>query len=214
MKVYTFSQARQNLAEVLNRAKVEKVTIRRHGGEAFTIVPECRVGSPLDVPGVKSRVSTSDILAAVRESRARPSTPPRPGRKRMAVREGLPRDVDSKGSETGSRKSMVAQLSDSAEFARAWTINDRVAGHYFGRVSLKESPLSLRLFWRHDDDSPRKLIGVFRLNLKKLLAASYVREVADRPGEIILRFQRVGAARIQIATKRSGLALDIGKVPV
>ena len=42
MKVYTFSQARQNLAEVLNRAKVEKVTIRRHGGEAFTIVPERR----------------------------------------------------------------------------------------------------------------------------------------------------------------------------
>jgi len=38
MKVYTYSQARQNLSEVLNRSKGEEVLIRRRGGEVFRIV--------------------------------------------------------------------------------------------------------------------------------------------------------------------------------
>lgn len=71
MKVYTYSQARQNLSEVLNRSKSEKVLIRRRGGEVFAVVPEVTGGSPLDVPGVKTKAKTSDILAAVREVRTR-----------------------------------------------------------------------------------------------------------------------------------------------
>jgi prevent-host-death family protein len=73
MKVYTYSQARQNLAEVLNQAKAEAVLIRRRGGDCFAIVPKAREGSPFDVPGVKTSVTTSDILAAVRESRRKTS---------------------------------------------------------------------------------------------------------------------------------------------
>ena len=71
MKIYTYSQARQNLSEVLNRAKSEKVVIRRRGGEAFAVVPEPVAGSPFDVPGVKTKATTADILAAIRETRAR-----------------------------------------------------------------------------------------------------------------------------------------------
>lgn len=71
MKVYTYSQARQNLAEVLNQSKDEEVIIRRRGGECFVIVPKARTGSPFDVPGVKTTADTVDILAAVRESRSR-----------------------------------------------------------------------------------------------------------------------------------------------
>lgn len=70
MKVYTYSQARQNLAAVLNQAKGETVLIRRRGGDSFAIIPKPREGSPFDVPGVKTRASTSDILSAVRESRS------------------------------------------------------------------------------------------------------------------------------------------------
>ncbi len=71
MKVYTYSQARQNLSQVLNRAKAERVVIRRRGGEVFAVVPQRRTGSPFDVAGVKTKAATSDILSAVREVRSR-----------------------------------------------------------------------------------------------------------------------------------------------
>lgn len=71
MKVYSFSQARQNLSEVLNRSRTESVVIRRRGGEVFAIVPQRPGGSPFDVPSVKTKASTSDILAAIREVRSR-----------------------------------------------------------------------------------------------------------------------------------------------
>jgi prevent-host-death family protein len=71
MKIYTFSQARRNLGEVLNRSKSEKVLIRRRGGETFTVSPKARTGSPLDVPGIRTKARTSDILAAIREVRKR-----------------------------------------------------------------------------------------------------------------------------------------------
>lgn len=74
MKVYTYSQARQNLSQVLNRAKKEDVVIRRRGGEVFAVVPQPQTGSPLDVAGVKTKATTQDILAAVREVRSRRTT--------------------------------------------------------------------------------------------------------------------------------------------
>jgi prevent-host-death family protein len=73
MKVYSYSQARQNLSAVLNRAKTEQVLIRRRGGETFSVVPRRPGGSPFDVPGVKTRATTSDILSALREVRSRHS---------------------------------------------------------------------------------------------------------------------------------------------
>ena len=71
MKVYTYSQARQNLSEVLNRSKSEEVLIRRRGGEVFAVVPKAQGGSPFDVPGVDAKAKTSDILAAVQDVRTR-----------------------------------------------------------------------------------------------------------------------------------------------
>ena len=71
MKVYTYSHARQNLSQVLNRAKVEKVLIRRRGGDVFVVEAKKSKRSPLDVAGVKTRATMDDILEAVRETRAR-----------------------------------------------------------------------------------------------------------------------------------------------
>ena len=72
MTVFTYSQARQNFAAVLDRAKKEgKVLIRRKDGSVFTLCPEHRSASPLDVKGVKTKVSTEDIIRAVRASRRR-----------------------------------------------------------------------------------------------------------------------------------------------
>lgn len=70
MKVYTYSQARQNLAAVLNQSKDEDVLIRRRSGDSFVVLPKPRQGSPFDVPGVKTKATTSDVLSAVRESRS------------------------------------------------------------------------------------------------------------------------------------------------
>lgn len=81
MKVYTFSQARQNLAEVLNQAREEEVVIRRRGGDSFAVVPKAREGSPFDVPGLKTRATTADILSAVRDSRAKTSQQRHPRRR-------------------------------------------------------------------------------------------------------------------------------------
>ena len=70
--VFTYSQARQNFAAVLDRAAKEgKVQIKRKDGSVFTLCPEKPNTSPLDVEGVKTDVSTDEIVRVVRESRRR-----------------------------------------------------------------------------------------------------------------------------------------------
>ncbi len=71
MNVYTYSEARQNLSDVLNCAKNEPVLIRRRSGDTFRIIPQEQNESPFNVAGVKTKASTSDILTSIRESRSR-----------------------------------------------------------------------------------------------------------------------------------------------
>jgi len=71
MKVYTYSEARKKLAEVLNIAKNEEVLIKRRSGDTFSIKYKKIKKSPLDVPGIETKATKEDILAAVRESRER-----------------------------------------------------------------------------------------------------------------------------------------------
>lgn len=71
MKVYTYSEARRRLADVLNIARSEEVVIKRRGGETFSVIYRKSNKSPFDVPGIKTKATTKDILAAVRESRER-----------------------------------------------------------------------------------------------------------------------------------------------
>lgn len=70
MKVYTYSEARQNFASVLEQARKEgAVRIRRRDGESFVLKPEASTGSPLDVEGIDLDVTTDEIVAFVREGR-------------------------------------------------------------------------------------------------------------------------------------------------
>jgi prevent-host-death family protein len=71
MKVYTYSEARQRFAEVLNIARKEEVIIKRRGGETFTIVFKKTPKSPFDIPGIKTKATTKDILEAIKYSRER-----------------------------------------------------------------------------------------------------------------------------------------------
>jgi hypothetical protein len=72
MQVFTYSEARQKLAKVLELAEsTGKVLIRRKDGRTFSLVPEQILTSPLDVPSIRTDISTQEIVAIVREGRER-----------------------------------------------------------------------------------------------------------------------------------------------
>jgi antitoxin (DNA-binding transcriptional repressor) of toxin-antitoxin stability system len=72
MKVFTYSEARQHLAKLLDLAREEEVEIRRRDGTIFSLtVKQPSTRSPFDVPGIDTAATTEDILDAVAESRTR-----------------------------------------------------------------------------------------------------------------------------------------------
>ncbi len=72
MQVYTYSEARQKLAMILDQAEnTGKVIIRRKDGRTFALVPEKVVSSPLDVPTIKANITTQEIVDIIREGRER-----------------------------------------------------------------------------------------------------------------------------------------------
>ena len=72
MKVFTYSEARQKLAMILDQAEnTGKVLIRRRDGRTFALVPEKVVTSPLDVPSIEAKITTQEIVDIIREGRER-----------------------------------------------------------------------------------------------------------------------------------------------
>ena len=73
MEAFTYSNARQNLARLLDLAlKRGEVRIRRRDGTSFIIKPENRrsAKSPFDVKGVdKKGIGVGEILKAIKDSR-------------------------------------------------------------------------------------------------------------------------------------------------
>jgi hypothetical protein len=70
MKEYTFSEARQRFASVLDRARKEgSVRIKRRDGQKFILQPETQSKSPLDVPGIKMDLKRDEIVEIIRTSR-------------------------------------------------------------------------------------------------------------------------------------------------
>ena len=71
MRVFSCSEARRRLAEILDTARKEEVLITRRGGDTFSLTYRKATKSPFDVPGIKTKATTQDILDAVKESRMR-----------------------------------------------------------------------------------------------------------------------------------------------
>lgn len=72
MTVYTFSEARQKFASLLERARREgAVRVKRRDGQVFLIQPDRPVRSPLDVPGIDTEISTEEIVGIIRDMRQR-----------------------------------------------------------------------------------------------------------------------------------------------
>jgi len=71
MRVFNYSEARQNFASLLKMALKEDVIITKKDGSRFKIIPisNTKVKSPFDVQGIKSNIKTDEILDFMRESR-------------------------------------------------------------------------------------------------------------------------------------------------
>jgi Phd_YefM. len=70
MKIYTYSEARQNLATLLEEARRKgEVRIRRRDGESFVLRPERPVRSPFDVEGADVGLRREQIIRAIHDSR-------------------------------------------------------------------------------------------------------------------------------------------------
>jgi len=70
VKEYTYSEARQRFASILDKARREgAVRIRRRDGQIFVIRPQRTSKSPLDVRGINLRISRDEILETVRAGR-------------------------------------------------------------------------------------------------------------------------------------------------
>lgn len=71
MQVFTYSEARQNLSEILNISLLEEVIIKRKDGNDFSITPKVKSKkSPFDIRGVETKATTENILDAISESRS------------------------------------------------------------------------------------------------------------------------------------------------
>ena len=81
MKVYTYSEARQRLAALLEQARREgAVRIRRRDGQTFVLRPETEARSGFDVAGLDLGLSREEIVTLVREGRERAPADLRRGR--------------------------------------------------------------------------------------------------------------------------------------
>ena len=68
MITYTYSEARQNFAPILDKTNNEgKVLIKRRDGTLFELKPIKSEKSPLDVKGIKSGISKKEILEILKE---------------------------------------------------------------------------------------------------------------------------------------------------
>ena len=72
MREYSFTEARQHFAAILDEASKEGVVcVKKRDGEAFYIKPVIQKKSPLDIEGVNLDLSTNEIVDVLREGRER-----------------------------------------------------------------------------------------------------------------------------------------------
>jgi antitoxin Phd len=71
MNTFTYSEARQNLALLLDKAKTEgKVIIIRKDGSSFELKAIVENKSGLDVKGINLNINSEEIIDYIRESRS------------------------------------------------------------------------------------------------------------------------------------------------
>lgn len=106
----------------------------------------------------------------------------------------------------------VQDSSEAGEIHRDWTGNDEKGkrSHHDRNVSLNEGLLRLRLSWKESSDAPVHFIGVFELDLRKLLAANYICISSESQDKVRLRFYHGLDDVIYIQVNNDGPGLPIG----
>ena len=71
MRIFTYSEARQNFTTLLNTALKEEVIITRKDGSRFKLLPLAPAKTPPKSPlegikGVKAKISTRDLLELIK----------------------------------------------------------------------------------------------------------------------------------------------------
>jgi hypothetical protein len=70
MNTYSFSEAKQKLSLILDKAKKDgKVLIKRKDGSMFEVKSVLPDKSPLEVRGVNLRLTKNEIIDIIKESR-------------------------------------------------------------------------------------------------------------------------------------------------
>jgi antitoxin (DNA-binding transcriptional repressor) of toxin-antitoxin stability system len=74
MRVYDYSETKQNFMSVLNTALEEEVIVTREDGSQFKIIPidekQTKGNSPLEnIKGIKANVSTEGLVEIIRAGR-------------------------------------------------------------------------------------------------------------------------------------------------
>lgn len=105
--------------------------------------------------------------------------------------------------------SRVASEDDFGRGFRKWTGNDENGRHHHGAVALRNSPLEIRLRWKFTANGKPRPVGLFRLNLRALLAGGYLRP--DGNQEVRLRFVHDSNGCIYVQARRDGPRLLVGR---
>ena len=74
MRIYNYSEARQNFSTVLNTALKEEVIITRKDGSKFKLISinekKKELKSPLEnIKGIKTNITMDEILEAIKQGR-------------------------------------------------------------------------------------------------------------------------------------------------
>lgn len=74
MKIYNYSEARQNFSTILNTALKEEVIIMRRDGSKFKLISinesKKETKSPLEsIGGIKTNITMDEILSAIKQGR-------------------------------------------------------------------------------------------------------------------------------------------------
>lgn len=105
------------------------------------------------------------------------------------------------------------QNHDTSDVTRDWTGNDESARNQHAKVSLRESPLRLRLSWKKSRKHTAHLVGVFDLDLPRLLRAGYIRLDGKSTDEVRVRFYHGSNNVIYVQVNLKSPALQIGRIP-
>ena len=103
----------------------------------------------------------------------------------------------------------------SGQQVHQFTLRDDNQHHYHRCMSLRGGPVFIKLDWRESASHPAKAVGIYRLDLRRLLDGGYIRlEREDRPSEVRVRIvhEPSGTFVLQVGRDMPRLELEPHRV--